>query len=167
MLPLLRYRFTLGIPVRVRQASEDEWTVGSYADLSPTGDTRGLLDGELGAVPRGYREKRWLRLAPFLPRSGNIWANDRPALLSPKGTYLVLQSWNGSVSSRGATSNFADLFIDIYRWPSKALVAKIAGNSGVSIPDPVLDQTHWITNNDLISNFGGAKRGFLLCHIPE
>ncbi len=169
MAQLYKYRFALTLPVRLKPVTEDEWMVGSYAELWPGhGEyTDDMLGGESHAVPPGYREKKWLKLAPFLPRSGNIWSYYTPALLSPGGgNYLVLQSWNGWRDPQGATSNFAELFLDIYRWPSKAVVAKIVGNSGAWLPESVLDQTHWLTNNDLIMAFDDVQ-GFLYCHITD
>jgi hypothetical protein len=169
MVHLQRYRFTLSIPVRLRQASEDEWTAGSQAELWPGPDeySSDMLDAKGYAVPEGHREERKLKLAPFLPRSGNIWEYYFPALLSPQSTYLALQSWNGWRGPQGESSNFADLFIDLYRWPSKTLIAKIDGGSAEYTADGVLGQTRWLTNNDLTLNFGARDQGFLLCHIPD
>jgi len=164
-----KYRITLTVPVRVVAATEEEWNLSTPARRWPDAAemTYGLLGGGTGPNLReGERDRRELRLGGhLLERTGNIWAPDKPILLSASKKYVALQSWDGW-SAAGKSPYAGKLYIDVYEVSTGRALARIHGKWSDWTPEGAQAEVYWLSDNDLIAPFDWDERSFLLCHLP-
>jgi hypothetical protein len=161
------YGVSLSIPVRVRQASEQEWGSGQATRQWPLEDiTSSLLEGPSVELPPGKKDPQTFRMDGVLfARSGDIWDPYRPVLFSENRRYVALQSFNGWYQS-GLTSGEGDLFLDIYRVGDRRRLGRMTGYWCDFIPQHIFRKSVWLSEKDFILPFNLNLRSFLVCHLP-
>jgi len=165
-----KFAFDLSDPRRLRTAEETEWRKSAVAALHrrPAGDN---LDRN-GAVAGPELEHG----GRMFPRAGKEWASP-PALLSPNGRWLALQSYDPKPRQRfaievfrgvGGLPNDGNFYAEVYDAGTGLRKARVHASFANVSADTVWSRNGWLTDRHFVAPRTHLYlENFVICEIPE